>query len=101
MTEDEYQLFVRKVKFSPYKGDCWIWEGAVDTRGYGTFWLGKKVERTHRLFWEHWNGPIPSGLLILHGEYCVKTCVRPSHLRLGTHSDNLKDAYQWGERQRV
>lgn len=44
----------------------------------------------NRISWMIHYGPIPDGLYVLHA--CdVKACVRPSHLFLGTQSDNIQD----------
>lgn len=78
---------------------CWLWQGAVDSRGYGVMGLGGRklgVGRVHRLSWEMVNGPIPPNALICH--HCdVKQCVRPDHLYLGTKRTNAADAQERGQ----
>lgn len=78
------------------KSDCWIWKGFVDKDGYGTFCLRNKDgshqnERAHRASWILKNGKIPGNLYILH-KCDNPSCVRPSHLFLGTAKDNYTDS---------
>jgi hypothetical protein len=77
---------------------CWEWLGmrlkpGTRTRngaGYGYLWLEGKMVRAHRLAYELFVGPIPTGLLVLHS--CDRPwCVNPEHLRVGTHADNVRD----------
>jgi hypothetical protein len=74
---------------------CWEWTGAVLNRAwpYGVIQRGQRGEGTivaSRLSWELANGPISDGLWVLHR--CDNPrCVRPSHLFLGTDSDNKRD----------
>lgn len=78
---------------------CWFWTGtpAGDT-GYGLWrYLGKPI-RPHRMSWMLERGAIPAGLLVCH-RCDVRLCVRPSHLFLGTHSENMRDAGQKGRLQ--
>lgn len=55
-------------------------------------WLGKFEYTKHRLSYRLFFGPIPRGKCIMHR--CDEPrCWNPLHLKLGTQSDNLKDAY--------
>lgn len=69
---------------------CWVWTAAAKA-GYGVFRhpTGKQV-LAHRYAWESIRGPIPEGLMVLH-RCGVALCVRPSHLYLGTHAENMRD----------
>ena len=69
--------------------DCWEWTGYREN-GYGRAFVTGKSTRTHRLAWEHANGPIPEGAFVLHS--CDnRACCNPAHLRVGTHQDNMDD----------
>lgn len=70
---------------------CWTWTAAINKRwGYGAFREGGKTLRAHRVAWALTNGPIPDGLFACH--HCDNpSCVNPSHIFLGTCSDNAKD----------
>lgn len=68
---------------------CWEWIGEKRS-GYGRFFLDGRKQTAHRVIWEHCNGPIPSGMKILHR--CDNPpCVRMRHLFLGTQADNVVD----------
>lgn len=75
--------------------ECWDWNGATFTDGYGAVsWRGV-LRRAHRVAWEIANGPIAKGLLVCH--HCDNPkCVRPEHLFLGTIQDNTHDMIQKG-----
>lgn len=79
----------------PTLGPCWDWTGATFSNGYGHVVRGGVNLLTHRVAWEKENGPIPDGLLVLHK--CDRpSCLRVSHLFLGTHADNNDDMMSKG-----
>lgn len=90
------ERFFRKVN----KTDtCWLWIGAMvpglAKGGYGCFNFNQKIQRAHRVSWQIHHGPIPEGMQVLH--HCdVRHCVRPDHLFLGTHDNNMKDMARKG-----
>lgn len=71
--------------------ECWEFMGARDGSGYGSIGDGRGgVIGTHRLSYETYRGPIPSGKLIMHT--CDNPpCVNPSHLEIGTFRENAID----------
>jgi len=73
---------------------CWLWFGSK-TKGYGKMNINHHCVYAHRFIWEETYGPIPEGLMVLH--HCDNPpCVKPSHLFLGTASDNEYDSVNKG-----
>jgi len=71
---------------------CWLWVAALNNKGYGKFLSLAHGPGTyaHRFSWMLHYGPIPQGLCVLH-KCDVPRCIRPDHLFLGTHKDNMRD----------
>ena len=76
-------------------GKCWEWQAGKFSNGYGAFGIEGKLLRAHRVAYSLVHGPIPDGLWVCH--HCDnKGCVKPSHLFLGTNSDNQNDSVAKG-----
>lgn len=89
----QYTKVAPEARFWPRvtKSDgCWTWGGYCDEDGYGNFWFEGRTVRAHRWLWEFLNGPLGKEQQVLHR--CDNPpCVRPDHLFVGTHDDNVKD----------
>lgn len=69
-------------------GDCVLWTGSIDTRGYGYVKADGRTYRAHRLAYEEAHGEIPEGLVIDH--LCrVRACVNPDHMEAVTQRVNV------------
>lgn len=71
-------------------GECLVWHGRIDRRGYGCISIHAKMHAVHRYAWERANGQIPDGMMIDHR--CHNTaCVNVKHLRLATPTENARN----------
>lgn len=75
---------------------CWLWTGAVSTRGYAVFSYDRhgnvRHNYAHRWSYEYFIGPIPEGMTIDHAweRGCrTRVCVNPAHLELVTMKENI------------
>ena len=73
---------------------CWLWQGAVNARGYGWFYIGQHRQGTRRAFEAHrfayqvLVGSVPPGKELDH--LCRNSlCVKPEHLEPVTHRENI------------
>lgn len=88
-------LFWQKVDKSAGPDKCWPWTGAITSWGYDHFNSKRHGEyMAHRLAWELANGrKPPAGFqngTVMHT--CDNPpCCNPAHLKLGTHTDNMRD----------
>lgn len=94
------ERFLAKVEKSPC---CWIWTGGrwgrTNGTGHGKLYLrgGREAIGAHVYAWIRTYGQVPRGLHVLHS--CDEPlCVRPTHLHLGTHADNVRERDERGRR---
>lgn len=82
---------------------CLLWLGGM-RNGYGRVSVpggGTQKRGAHVVAWElHCGRPVPSGLDVLHK--CDNPgCIEPTHLKLGTHQDNMDDKVARGRQARM
>lgn len=82
-----------KVAFQTIVGDggCWLWQGRLNTYGYGLVWFEGKYRYVHVLSYLTLVGPIPEGLVLDHvrARGCTaKNCLNPAHLEPVTPGEN-------------
>lgn len=77
---------------------CWLWTACKTKDGYGRLGNSKQGQYlAHRLSYRIHFGDTPEGMEVCHS--CdTPACVNPSHLWIGTHSDNMKDCARKGRR---
>jgi hypothetical protein len=71
---------------------CWMWYGALNTRGYGTCHWGGWQWLAHRLSYIAHNPWCQGNLddLYLHHEYKNECCINPEHLKPMTPWEHIK-----------
>lgn len=94
--EKRFQSFVDKTPGQGPNGDCWIWRGLIDPKGYARFKVRHRYVTAHRKMFLDVRGVIPDGLVCDH--LCrVRHCVNPYHIELVTGIINTKrgDSGKW------
>lgn len=94
MRDGYVERFWSKVQRNEPNG-CWEWLGGrrdhKKNKPYGVVLWNGKSERSHRVAYTLYYGAIPHGMSIDHT--CHNTmCVNPKHLRVCTHSQNMRNA---------
>lgn len=74
---------------------CWLWTGTLTKAGYGQLSVRGKSVLASRFAYGLLVGEIPEGIWVLH-KCDTPACVRPEHLYLGTHVENMKDMVSRG-----
>ncbi len=89
------ESFLQRIHVPGSPTDCWLWDGAIGSDGYGRVRRSGRTYSAHRYAYRLFKGPIPEGLCVLHR--CDEPrCINPTHLFLGTKLDNSRDMQRKG-----
>lgn len=94
MFDEKFKMRFWSYVFKKEKDECWEWMGTKMHEGYGTIGFNKKNLRAHRVSWMIANNKSPVQS-ILH-KCNNRSCVNPSHLEDGTHTQNMLDMRKAG-----
>jgi hypothetical protein len=80
---------LRQVKLIP-ETNCWEFQGARSTEGYGKLRFEGKQQKAHRVFYLEWGGEIPDACFLHQhlspGECIGKLCCNPQHMLVSKSS---------------
>jgi len=90
MSEDMEARFLAKVAGVDGNG-CWLWAGATNSDGYGTFKVKGKAVLAHRYACEREHGPLgaSNALHACNNPACVR--VHAEHVYRGSQRQNMRD----------
>jgi hypothetical protein len=94
MDISEFRRFAAKLIIVSPDG-CWLWRASHTAQGYAQFYCahggqsGPRVTTGHKAAYEHWRGPVPTGLVLDHEACDTRGCVNPWHLEPKTHRANI------------
>jgi hypothetical protein len=92
------ELYPDKFDVDPETG-CWLFTGALGTKGYGNIKWRHYTVQVHRLsaYLSLGLNLLDSTVHALHKPECPnRNCANPDHLYLGSNSDNVRDAIAKG-----
>jgi hypothetical protein len=72
---------------------CWNWTGGKYGGGYGMFWFEGRHQPAHRVAYRLFVGPFCETLQLNH-QCDNRACVNPLHVRIGTQSQNMREAHR-------
>lgn len=77
-------------------GDCHLWIGAKNKRGYGNFVIKGKTYKAHRVAYTIHRKRSPKHIFEMLHKCDNTSCVNPKHLHAAKHKVNMRDSIKKG-----
>ena len=81
---------------TPQETPCWVWQGALNTWGYGQTQYKDKQYRPHRAVYIGINGVSLEWWQQVNHLCDNRACCNPTHLFIGDHKSNKEDEISRG-----
>src|SRR6267378_1916650 len=78
------------LKITELENGCLIWTGAINSDGYGAFWINGRCFGAHQVGFALLHGRPCKSELELHHKCETRPCVNGNHLIEVTHETNMK-----------
>lgn len=72
------------------EGECWLYQGWCDGKGYRKIRVKGRTEYVHRWVWEFVTGR-PLGRRQVHHKCLNRSCWRPDHIEATTGLQNMRE----------
>lgn len=81
------------------EGNCWLWQGSLDGKGYGKRKFRGKLMQVHVYMWQvYTKSLVPEGMELDH--LCRRrNCANPDHLEAVSHAENVRRAHEGKRRE--
>lgn len=93
-TELRANAFWSKVDKSAGEAGCWLYTGFRKWDGYGWLSVDRRYMTAHRYAWILKHGSEPAKGVSIRHKCDNPPCCNPDHLEVGTHAENMRDAYK-------
>jgi hypothetical protein len=101
MTEQEFLVWLNQNNTKD-DNNCWIWNGGVNSAGYGCVGKDNKMFLVHRISLEKKIGrylDTKEDARHICPNVPNTRCYNPEHLEVGTHKQNMQDMVLYGRSQ--
>lgn len=92
------KVILRFLGMIEQRGECWVWTGYKDRKGYGQMKIDGRAYWAHRVAFAIFKGRIP-GVMTIHHTCHNTSCVNPDHVVTATVQENSRERWSRADEQ--